>query len=50
MIDKEEWPDRLKLQVLRPIYKKGRKEDKNNYRPVSLLSIIDKIIEKFFCE
>lgn len=48
MIDKEVWPEMLKIQVLRPIYKKGDKTDKNNYRPISLLSVIDKIIEKFF--
>jgi hypothetical protein len=48
MIEKEIWPDQLKIQVLRPIYKKGCKSDKDNYRPISLLSIIDKIIEKFF--
>jgi hypothetical protein len=48
MIDKEIWPDKLKIQIIRPIYKKGKKQDINNYRPISLLSIIDKILEKFF--
>ena len=48
IIDTEEWPDRLKIQVLRPIYKKGKKNDCCNYRPISLLPVIDKIIEKFF--
>lgn len=48
MIDEEVWPEMLKIQVLRPIFKKGSKIDKNNYRPISLLSIVDKIIEKFF--
>jgi hypothetical protein len=48
MIDKEIWPEKLKMQVIRPIYKKGEKQDLNNYRPIALLSIIDKIIEKFF--
>lgn len=48
MIEEEKWPDFLKTQVLRPLHKKGVKTDINNYRPISLLSIINKIIEKFF--
>jgi hypothetical protein len=48
MIEKEIWPEMLKIQVIRPIYKKGDKHDLNNYRPIVLLSVIDKLIEKFF--
>jgi hypothetical protein len=48
MIDKETWPELLKVQIIRPIFKKGDKLDLNNYRPVVLLSIINKILEKFF--
>jgi hypothetical protein len=48
IIDTEVWPDELKIQVLRPIYKNGKKSDINNYRPISLLPVINKIMEKFF--
>ena len=48
IIDTEKWPDELKTQVLRPIYKNGKKNDLNNYRPIALLPLINKIIEKFF--
>ena len=39
-------PDKLKLQKIIPIYKKGSKLSTANYRPISLLSNINKIIEK----
>jgi hypothetical protein len=48
IIDTEVWPNKLKLQVLRPVFKKGKKTDLNNYRPIALLPVINKIIEKYF--
>ena len=48
IIETEIWPKKLKIQVIRPIYKKGRKKDMENYRPISILPIINKFIEKFF--
>ena len=39
-------PDKLKLQKVIPIYKKGSKLSTANYRPISLLSNINKIVEK----
>ena len=48
MIEKETWPEMLKKQIIRPIFKKGDSKDLNNYRPIVLLSNIDKVIEKFF--
>ena len=40
------FPDILKTAKLIPIIKKGDQQDCNNYRPISLLSNIGKIIEK----
>ncbi|GAB0209778.1 mitochondrial enolase superfamily member 1 [Grus japonensis] len=42
-----EVPDDWRLANVMPIYKKGRKEDPGNYRPVSLTSVSGKIMERF---
>ena len=39
------FPDALKLSEVIPIHKGGSTEELNNYRPISLLSIFDKIID-----
>ena len=40
------FPDSLKVAKVVPIHKGGSTEEVNNFRPISLLSIFDKIIEK----
>ena len=42
-------PKKLKLSKIIPIFKHGSRHDCNNYRPISLLSYIDKILEKAMC-
>lgn len=37
---------KLKKSLVVPIFKQGSKNDFNNYRPISLLSLLSKIIEK----
>ena len=39
-------PDKWKIAAVSPIYKKGDKQLMENYRPVSLLNIMSKLLEK----
>ena len=46
IISTGKYPDKLKLGRVIPIYKKGNPSEPSNYRPITLLSIINKLIEK----
>lgn len=40
------FPELLKTAIVLPLFKKGCKKDVNNYRPISLLNVFSKILEK----
>ena len=40
------FPSSLKIAVIKPIFKAGDKQLFNNYRPISLLTVISKLLEK----
>jgi hypothetical protein len=43
------FPEKLKSSKIIPIHKKGNKKLIGNYRPIALLPIISKILEKLIC-
>ena len=44
------FPDKCKIAKLKPLYKKGSTTEPKNYRPISLLPLISKLIEKIIHE
>ena len=40
------FPDKCKVAKIKPLHKKGLKTDPKNFRPISLLPLISKIIER----
>ena len=45
-ISSSSFPKSCKVAKLKPLYKKGSKNDPQNYRPISILPILSKIIER----
>jgi len=43
---KGKFPGKFKTAKVTPIFKKGSKLDKNNYRPISILPVLSKILER----
>ena len=39
-------PDEIKIAKVTPLHKKGPREDPGNYRPISVLPVIGKVLEK----
>jgi hypothetical protein len=40
------FPDKMKLATVRPIHKRGDTQESGNYRPISILPALSKILEK----
>ena len=49
-IEISDFPSILKNANIRPVFKKGYRDSKKNYRPVSILPVISKIFEKLLCK
>jgi len=45
-LDSGIFPDQLKLAKVLAVHKRGDKKNKQNYRPVALLSVFSKLLEK----
>ncbi|KAG7308626.1 hypothetical protein JYU34_005848 [Plutella xylostella] len=45
-IEQSKYPQALKTSIIRPIYKNGDHKDTTNYRPIAILSCLNKIVEK----
>ena len=41
------FPSKMKIAKVTPVFKTGNRTDPNNYRPISVLPVLSKIIEKF---
>ena len=44
------FPSCLEKTNVTPVYKKGNRSDKDNYRPVSILPNLSNIFERCFCK
>jgi exonuclease III len=43
------FPQELKMAKIKPLFKKGDPCDPGNYRPIAIVPILSKIVEKAFC-
>lgn len=50
VISSSTFPDCQKIARITPLFKKGSKSDPNNYRPISILPILSKVIEKILTQ
>ena len=48
-IKEGKFPENWKKAIVTPVLKKGSTKDKNNYRPVSCLMVLSKVLEKVVC-
>ena len=44
------FPDEWKPARVTPIFKKGKRDDPNNYRPISVIPTVAKTFEKCICD
>ena len=44
------FPEMLKKAKVNPIFKRGDKSDKANYRPISILPVLSKILKRHICD
>ena len=49
-ISSSRFPDACKIAKLKPLFKKGSKTDPKNYRPISLLPLMSKVLERIVHE
>ena len=45
-IQVSEFPKRWKIARMNPLFKSSDRDDKNNYRPISILPVLSKILER----
>lgn len=44
------FPKQLKSAIVKPLFKKGDKLDRGNYRPISIVSTFSKVLERLFLD
>ena len=49
-LENGKFPNCLKLANITPVFKKGARTSKNNYRPVSILPVFSKIFERLLLD